>query len=68
MIALAVIALEGVVQRAAVAGRDLGRLGCAGAAEVEGIGEDAQEPDQAVQLAHPILHGVIARVDAQGSG
>lgn len=68
MIALAVVALEGVVQRAAVAGRDLGRLGCAGATEVEGIGKYAQEPDQAVQLAHPILHGIIARDDAQGGG
>ncbi len=55
VVALAVILLEGVVQGAAVAGRDLGRLGSARAAEVEGVGEYAQEPDQAVQLAHAIL-------------
>ena len=56
MVALAVVLLEGVVEGAAVAGRDLGRLGGARAAEVEGVGEDAQEPDQAVQLAHAFLH------------
>ena len=57
VVALAVIALEGVVQRAAVAGRDLRRLGGPRSAEVEGVREDAQKPDQAVQLPHPVLRG-----------
>ncbi len=67
VVALAVVALEGVVQRAAVAGWDLGRLGGAGTTEVEGVGEDAQEPDQAVQLAHSVLQSTIATLDARGN-
>ena len=60
MVALAVVLLEGVVKGAAVAGRYLGRLGGARPAEVEGVGEDAQEADQAVQLTHPVLHRTLA--------
>lgn len=56
VVALAVILLEGVVQGAAVAGWDLGSLRCARATEVEGVWEDAQESDQAIQLAHTVLH------------
>jgi len=55
VVALAVILLEGVVQGPAVTGWDLGGLRCARATEVEGVWEDAQESDQAIQLAHAVL-------------
>ena len=55
MVAFAVVAREGVVNALAGAGVLLAALGRASAAEVERIGKDAQETDQAVQLAHPIL-------------
>lgn len=60
MVTLAPVSLEGVVQRLARARLLLGLLaGLAAAcvAEVVGIGVDAQEPDQAVQLTHTILQG-----------
>ncbi len=55
VVAFAVVAREGVVDALAGAGVLLAALGRARAAEVEGVGEDAQEADQAVQLPHPIL-------------
>ena len=58
MVALAPVGLEGVVQGLACAGLLVGLLAglaTAGVAEVVGIGKDAQEPHQAVQLTHPVL-------------
>ena len=58
MVAFAPVGLERVVQGFAVAGLLLVLLRGLAApcvAEVVGVGVDAQEPDQAVQLAHPIL-------------
>lgn len=55
VVAFAVVAREGVVDALAGAGVLLAALGRASAAEVERIGKDAQETDQAVQLAHPVL-------------
>ena len=51
LITLAVVQPEEVVQ--ALAATLLPLL----VAEVVGIGEDAQEADEAVQLAHPVLQG-----------
>jgi len=62
VVALAVILLEGVVQGPAVAGWDLGGLRRARATEVEGVREDAQEPDQAIQLAHTVLQSKHNRI------
>ncbi len=67
MIAFAVVLGEGVVQALAGAGVFLGGLCRALGAEVEGVGEDAQEPDQAVQLAHSVLQSTIATLDARGN-
>ena len=48
VVAVAVIAAERVIQGPAGARRALGGLGAALCAEVEGVGVDAQESDQAV--------------------
>lgn len=51
LITLAVVQPEEVVQAFAAALLPLL------VAEVVGIGEDPEEPDEAVQLAHPVLEG-----------
>ena len=60
VVAFAPVGSEGVVQRFAGAGLCLagllGGLAVALVAKVVGVRIDAQEPDQAVQLAHTILH------------
>lgn len=59
VVALAVVSGERVVEALAGAGVLLAALGRAGPAEVEGVGEDAQEANQTVQLPHAVLQ--IAR-------
>jgi len=59
VVALAPVGFEGVVQRLAGAGLLLlllAGLGPAAVAEVVGVRVQPQEADEAVQLAHPILH------------
>lgn len=58
VVAFAVVGRERVVDALAGAGRLLAALGRARAAEVERVGEDAQETNQAVQLTHPVLHAM----------
>lgn len=64
VVAAAPVGAERVVERLAVTRLGGALLACrlavALAAEVVGIRENPQEPDQAVQLAHPILHRYIS--------